>query len=410
LFMRNRIMSMRLLGFLFFSVYITDCQSEETSKEGVLAQSESYPLYDAYDPFIDSNLAEGFDFPVGDEDGKGSYQGPSGKQYHGWYIATRTAERYSLGIHTGENWNGKGGGNTDLGQPVYSIATGVVVAAENYAAPWGNVVVVQYRYLENHKIQQIYGVFAHLDKIAVKKGEVLSKRQQLGTIGTGGGAYPAHLHIEIRKQALADYSVSYWLGDHGKNTQWLKKNYQDVFPFIHRHRQTTSPVKEPTFLLVIKHLYKLYYFEYGKLTQRYEIALSQSPKGHKVKQGDLRLPEGAYNIIQKTTGPFSGKIAAWFGSGWMRINYPNTYDIEAGYQKAWISKSQRDKMTTAWLAGKEPNKKTKLGGGIGIHGWNGEWFNNQDRALTWGCISMHNSDLDVFIKKVPLQTKILIIP
>jgi hypothetical protein len=55
--------------------------------------------------------ADGFDFPFGDGEGGGSYTDlATGKRYAGWYKATRFAESYSLGIHTGEDWNGAGGG------------------------------------------------------------------------------------------------------------------------------------------------------------------------------------------------------------------------------------------------------------------------------------------------------------
>ena len=42
--------------------------------------------------FIDPQLADGFDFPIGDVNAKGSYIAPNGKKYSGWYIATNFAE------------------------------------------------------------------------------------------------------------------------------------------------------------------------------------------------------------------------------------------------------------------------------------------------------------------------------
>jgi murein L,D-transpeptidase YafK len=170
------------------------------------------------------------------------------------------------------------------------------------------------------------------------------------------------------------------------------------------------PAEEEAFIFVKKSDHQLHFFNAGVPKETFEIALSQSPIGHKVEQGDNHLPEGHYNIIQKSQGPFSGDMGPFFGTGWMRLNYPNPFDTEAGYQKKWISKSQRDAMVKAWKAGKEPSKGTRLGGGIGIHGWNGDWSGYGTRSLTWGCISMHNTDLTNFYKSVPKGTPILIVP
>ena len=85
-----------------------------------------------FDKYLSEELppADGFDFPFGRGDGTGSYtDSATGKQHDGWYIATRFGETYSLGIHPGEDWNGNGGGNTDLGQPVFAVANGRTVFA-----------------------------------------------------------------------------------------------------------------------------------------------------------------------------------------------------------------------------------------------------------------------------------------
>jgi len=39
-------------------------------------------------------------------------------------------------------------------------------------------------------------------------------------------------------------------------------------------------------------------------------------------------------------------------------------------------------------------EKTKLGGGIGFHGWIKEWDDNGPRHLSWGCVVVHISDID----------------
>ena len=266
-------------------------------------------------------------------------------------------------------------------------------------------------YLENGKLHTVFSQYAHLNEIRVKKNQVVNKRDTIGTIGQDPGKmYPAHLHFEIRKKSMESYPVDYWPSSHGKTVAWVKENYKPPSDFITSHKVLTVPANEEKILIAIKNKYEMLVYTGGKLHKKYEIALSQDPIGHKVRQGDNRLPEGEYRIIQKSKGPFSGKWAEYYGPAWMRINYPNNYDAENGYQKGLITKKERKSIIKANNTGKFPPKTTKLGGGIGIHGWICDWIADGTQNLTWGCISMHNNDLLELYKKMPLNTKIIILP
>lgn len=127
--------------------------------------------------------ADGFDIPVGKPDGEGYYR----------------SRGYRANGHLGEDWNGKRGGNTDLGDPVYSVAHGIVVFAENFGHGWGNVVIVRHAYDEGGQRRFVDSLYGHLDRILVRDAQQLRRGQQLGTVGTGGGLYEAHLHLEMRK-------------------------------------------------------------------------------------------------------------------------------------------------------------------------------------------------------------------
>jgi murein DD-endopeptidase MepM/ murein hydrolase activator NlpD len=162
----------------------------------------------AVDPFDEYMRAEfapadGFDFPFGDGEGGGSYTDiATGKRYAGWYKATRFAEEYGLGIHTGEDWNGAGGGNTDLGQPVYAVANGRVVFAEDCGRLWGNVVVLEHIFYENRERREIRSLYAHLHEIKVRAGEEVRRRQLIATVGQDPEKlFGAHLHLELRRDA-----------------------------------------------------------------------------------------------------------------------------------------------------------------------------------------------------------------
>ena len=63
------------------------------------------------------NLADGFDFPVGKPNADGYYKARG--------MRLRSPQ------HFGEDWNGRNGGDSDLGDPVYAAADGIVTFAFN---------------------------------------------------------------------------------------------------------------------------------------------------------------------------------------------------------------------------------------------------------------------------------------
>lgn len=138
-------------------------------------------------------IAEGFDFPVGIPDGKN------------YYIAQDFDEvnnSFGGNIHLGEDWNGTGGGNTDLGDPVYTIADGYVNYSTNEGPGWGNVVKITHKVCSTDTTFFVESLYGHLDTIMVPQGTYVKKGQQIGTIGNADGAYWAHLHLELRIGAL----------------------------------------------------------------------------------------------------------------------------------------------------------------------------------------------------------------
>jgi hypothetical protein len=167
--------------------------------------------------------------------------------------------------------------------------------------------------------------------------------------------------------------------------------------------------KVDTLLVAYKSKYRMQLYYSGKLIKTYIIGLGQEPVGHKQQQGDNRTPEGNYRIIQKTVGPFDGSNP-YLGNRWMRLNYPNNADAKAGLEKKLITQSEYNKIVAANKAGTEPLKTTKLGGGIGIHGWYGSWPGDDEQDLTWGCITMQNSEVEDLYGRVKLQTRIVIYP
>jgi len=99
------------------------------------------------------------------------------------------------GRHLGDDLNGIGGMDTDLGDPVFATADGLVVYAGDPAPGWGNIVILAHRAPDGRVLQSMY---AHLDRIDVARGALIGRGSQLGAVGTAHGAYPAHLHFEMR--------------------------------------------------------------------------------------------------------------------------------------------------------------------------------------------------------------------
>jgi murein DD-endopeptidase MepM/ murein hydrolase activator NlpD len=163
-------------------------------------------------------LADGFDLPVGKPDGRGYYKA-RGMRPHG---------------HLGEDWDGLGGGDTDLGDPVYVIGDGIVVFARDCHQGWGNVVIVRHAFREGLGTRYVDSLYGHLDKILVKRGQGVRRGQQIATIGNAHGLYDAHLHLEVRKNIEIGMSRDKFAQD--------LSNYYDPSQFIasHRHLQSSG--------------------------------------------------------------------------------------------------------------------------------------------------------------------------
>jgi murein DD-endopeptidase MepM/ murein hydrolase activator NlpD len=156
-------------------------------------------------------VADGFDFPVGAPDGDGYYD----------------AQPFGENDHLGSDWNGTGGGDSDLGDPVTAIAEGVVRFAGDLGGGWGNVVRIEHRVGVGSSKDAVESLYAHLDRIDVAVGARIRRGQRLGTIGTAHGRYKAHLHLELRSIIGADIGGGYASDRTG---------YLDPTVFIRAHR------------------------------------------------------------------------------------------------------------------------------------------------------------------------------
>jgi murein DD-endopeptidase MepM/ murein hydrolase activator NlpD len=394
--------------FIVAAFALSSCQ---TSSKVTRTTSSSTPstTSDSFDEYLSTPFppADGFDFPFGNGDVGGSYREvATGKEYAGWYIATHFGEQYELGIHPGEDWNGSGGGNTDLGQDVLAIANGRVVSAANYGRLWGNVIVIEHLFYENQLKRRIRSVYAHLNDIKVSPGNEVRRKQVIGSIGQDPDKlFDAHLHLEIRWDNTLP--PTYWPSSNGKDVDWVRQHYVEPSSFIRSRRKLMVPQTEPHLILVDQKSYSMRLYEAGRSMGTYQISLGQG-LGPKEREGDNKTPTGMYFIVEKHRGAIEGPYGAYYGGHWIKVNYPNAFDAQRGRAAGWLTPQQLTNISAKWQQRKLTAQDTQLGGGIGFHGWNEEWDDAGPRHLSWGCVVMHLYDIRNLYDRLPEGTMVVI--
>lgn len=189
--------------FFLLLMLLMGCYSHEKNIRQIENQNQT-KLSVNYDTIQFTN---GFDYPVGKPDAAGYYN----------------AQSFTENDHLGEDWNGIRGGNTDLGDPIYAVANGYVSFSENVNGGWGNVIRIIH-FIDSNK--QVESLYAHCDKRLIQEGEFVRKGTQIGTIGTNGGQYLAHLHFELRDIVNLPIGGGYSINTEGylNPTTFINKN------------------------------------------------------------------------------------------------------------------------------------------------------------------------------------------
>lgn len=163
---------------------------------------------------------------------------------------------------------------------------------------------------------------------------------------------------------------------------------------------STEPPESSFRILIKKSERKLYLYETSggkeRLRKTYQIALGNTPTGHKRQQGDGRTPEGEYYLTHKNP-----KSNFYLSLG---VSYPNISDADVGLKSDLITKSQHEAIAAAIRAKSKPPQNTKLGGDIFIHGGG--------RANDWtlGCVALENEDIKELFDLLPVKTPVKIVP
>jgi murein DD-endopeptidase MepM/ murein hydrolase activator NlpD len=142
------------------------------------------------------------------------------------------------GKHSGDDINGIGGQNTDLADPVFAVANGLVVYVGNPSSGWGNCVILAHRSPDGKIIHSMY---AHLLSSHVSYMEQIPRGYVIGSVGNADGAYLAHLHLEIRESD----GVSPFLSGYPSLTQHDRLNPTEV---IQNYMAKEADIYNPSIL------------------------------------------------------------------------------------------------------------------------------------------------------------------
>lgn len=152
-----------------------------------------------------------FDFPLGSENGAFAYN----------------AQPFTENRHLGDDLNGIGGENSDLGDSVFAVADGRVVLAREGGPGWGNIIIVLHAYDEGDSRKYVQSYYGHVDTILVRPHQDVKRGERIATVGTAGGRYWAHLHFEMREFITPFIGPGYRSDPRG----WLNPS-----EFIRQHR------------------------------------------------------------------------------------------------------------------------------------------------------------------------------
>lgn len=131
-------------------------------------------------------LAASFEAPMGGEQGALVYN----------------AQPFRVSRHLGDDLNGIGGWNSDFGDPVFAAGAGRVIYSGVPGPGWGNMIILAHRVPEPDAARgwRVYQTaYAHLETRLVREGELVRRGMKIGTVGSAGGRYLAHLHFEVRR-------------------------------------------------------------------------------------------------------------------------------------------------------------------------------------------------------------------
>ena len=181
-------MASKWLLYLLPACFLTACDRAP----GPRAVKRTIPPFDAAlvrlspPEIVSLPLATRFDPPMGGENQALVYN----------------AQPFQITRHLGDDLNGIGGWNSDLGDPVFAAGAGRVIYQGVPSAGWGNMLILGHRVPDpaaplGYRIYET--VYAHMLDFQVPYDATVHRGQLIGHVGTANGKYFAHLHFEVRE-------------------------------------------------------------------------------------------------------------------------------------------------------------------------------------------------------------------
>jgi len=199
-------------------------------------------------------IAYAFDWPVGPPS-EGVALDREQLSENNWYVAVKFREQYNgKAPHNAVDISQPG--DSDLGQPVFAVADGVVKEVRQptnegdvpcRSDPWNGIVLIEH-HPQGGSV--VYSQSAHLRNLKVHKGDPVSIHQQIGEIGPKPyGSTGVHLHFEMRTNADIGISENPYRYDN--------PGYIDPIDFIKNHRHLGTPPAVPNQAPVIRKQFHL---------------------------------------------------------------------------------------------------------------------------------------------------------
>lgn len=133
------------------------------------------------------------------------------------HLQSRAGEGLPNNVHLGDDYNGAGAGNADLGMDVVAVANGIVEAViQAYGYGFGKHIFIRHELTwgVRAKLLQLWGVnvptpfiyshYAHLNDFKISTGAEVKKGQLIAHLGNSGTQY-AHTHLELRRPTGLGY-------------------------------------------------------------------------------------------------------------------------------------------------------------------------------------------------------------